>query len=296
MEVTMQEAELLEQETLYPIVEFPDPEELPTEDGVPLESPWHRAQINLLLESLDYFWQDRTDYYAGGNMFLYYSRQQVRKREYNGPDFFIVQGVDGSYERKYWAVWEEGGRYPDLIIELLSPSTARQDKTTKKELYDQVFHTPEYYCYDPDTQELFGWHRQSRGYEALDPDPITGRLWSGVLNAWIGRWEGKFIGRDTVWMRFFTEEGQLIPIIAEAEAARAEAEAARAEAEAARAEAESARAEAESARAEAESARAEAESARANTEAAARQTAEAEIARLQAELAQLRSSQTPANP
>ena len=254
----MQEAELLEQEALYPSVEFPDSKELPTEDGIPLESPWHRAQINLLLESLDYHWQNRSDYYAGGNMFLYYSRQQVRNREYNGPDFFIVQGVDGSQERKYWVVWEEGGRYPDLIIELLSPSTARQDKTTKKDLYDQVFHTPEYYCFDPDTQELSGWHRHPNGYEALDLDPTTGRLWSGVLNAWIGTWRGKFIGREDVWLRFFNDEGQLIPILAEAEAARAEAE-----------------------------------TARANTEAAARQTAEAENARLQEELARLRAQIPP---
>lgn len=268
----MQEAELLEQETLDPSIEFPDAEKLPIEDGVPLESPWHRAQINLLLESLDYLWQDRTDYYAGGNMFLYYSRQQVRNRDYNGPDFFLVRGVDGSLERKYWVVWEEGGRYPDLIIELLSPSTAHQDKTKKKALYEQVFRTAEYYCYDPDTQELWGWHYHHTGYEALDPDPTTGRLWSGVLNAWIGTWQGKFIGRDALWVRFFTDEGQLIPIIAEAEAIRAESEAARAESEAARAREAINRAEAE---------------------AAARQSAEAEVVRLHEELARLREQLPP---
>lgn len=240
----MVETELHEQEMLYPTVEFPPAEDLPAEDGIPLESPWHRDQISLSLESIAYLWRDRTDYYAGGNMFIYYSRQQVRNRDYKGPDFFIVQGVDGTQERKSWVVWEEEGRYPDLIIELLSPSTARQDKTTKKRLYERVFRTAEYYGYDPDTQELFGWHLHPTGYEDLEPDPETGRLWSGVLNAWIGQWQGKFVNRKATWLRFFDDQGELIPIFAEAEAARAEAEAAArqtAEAEIARLQAELAR-------------------------------------------------------
>ena len=47
--------------------------------------------------------------------------------------------------------------YPDVIIELLSPTTAKEDRTTKKRIYEQTFHTSEYYLYDPDTQQLEGW-------------------------------------------------------------------------------------------------------------------------------------------
>jgi Uma2 family endonuclease len=271
----------------------PSTENLPTEDGIPLETPWHRAEINLLLESLDYLWRRRQDYYAGGNMFVYFSSQQIRNQDYRGPDFFVVKDVDGSYERPSWVVWEEGGRYPDVIIELLSPSTAEADKTSKKRLYERVFRTAEYFCYDPVNEELIGWHLQQGRYEPLERDEY-GRLWSSGLQAWLGTWEGPFIGRSATWLRFYDEDSLLVPIIAEAETARAEAESARAEAESVRAEAESARAEAESARAEAESARAEAETVRAEAEtvradqeAAARQTAEAEVAHLREELARL---------
>src|SRR5688572_6664925 len=45
---------------------------LPAEDGTPMESPWHRAGTNLLIESITYHWRDRDDYYVGGNMFIYY--------------------------------------------------------------------------------------------------------------------------------------------------------------------------------------------------------------------------------
>ena len=46
--------------------------ELPTEDGEPLETPWHLAQIAFFLELIHYAWRERNDFYAGGNMFIYY--------------------------------------------------------------------------------------------------------------------------------------------------------------------------------------------------------------------------------
>jgi len=45
-------------------------------------------------------------------------------------------------------VWEEG-KAPDVIIELLSESTATQDKTVKKEIYQNQMRFPEYFWYDP---------------------------------------------------------------------------------------------------------------------------------------------------
>ncbi|HIQ05894.1 MAG TPA: hypothetical protein EYH31_09425 [Anaerolineae bacterium] len=53
-----------------------------------------------------------------------------------------MKGVDGSYLRGAWVVWEEGGRYPDVIVELLPPSIAEMDKTVKKGLYERVFVIP----------------------------------------------------------------------------------------------------------------------------------------------------------
>src|SRR6266404_1922001 len=86
-------------------------------DGVPLESNWHVLEIGLLLDLVGYWFRDRTDYYAGGNMFLYYSEEQARNRDYRGPDFFYVNEVDGLRPREWWAIWEEDGRYPDVIME-----------------------------------------------------------------------------------------------------------------------------------------------------------------------------------
>jgi Uma2 family endonuclease len=256
-----------------PPVPVPDSSLLIESDGIPLESHWHVLQIHLLIDSISYWFRFRDDFYAGGNMFIYFSEEQARNRDYRGPDFFYVNGVNRWPLRRYWAVWLEGGRYPDLIIELLSPTTAEMDRTIKKALYEKTFHTHEYVCYDPDTEQLQGWRLNARSrYRTIRLDS-RGRLWLDELQMWLGTWRGKYQGADMAWLRFFDDQGNLVLTADEAEAARAEREQIRAEAERVRAEAEKARAEAEKARAEAEKARAEA--------------AEQEIARLRERLAEV---------
>lgn len=196
--------------------------ELLETDGVPLESDWHRAEIALLIEIVDWLFRGRTDFYVGGNMFIYYCEEQARTRKYRGPDFFFVDGVKREPRRRYWAVWQEGGRYPDVIIELLSPKTAKQDRTTKKDLYEKVFHTFEYFCYDPATQRLEGWRLVEGAYAELTLNE-QGRLYCKKLGLWLGTLTGRHLGSQEVWLRFFDPEGQVVPTRAEA----AEAELAR---------------------------------------------------------------------
>ena len=80
---------------------------LPYDDGIPMETPRHRFQMNLLIESLDVRWADRDDFYVGGNMFVYFSPDQVRSHDFRGPDLFVVLDVTRR-ERKSWVVWQEG--------------------------------------------------------------------------------------------------------------------------------------------------------------------------------------------
>jgi Uma2 family endonuclease len=93
-------------------VEAPEPPqiELIETDGEPLESDWHRIAMNILIDSVKYYLRHRQDFYAGGNMFIYFSLEQARNRDFRGPDFFFVDGVPGEPIRPYWAVWQEGWR------------------------------------------------------------------------------------------------------------------------------------------------------------------------------------------
>ena len=229
-------------------IEVPDmPDiDLPYEDGEPLESNWHRLQINLLGDMLHQHWPERTDFFAGGNMFVYYSLEQASTWDYKGPDFFVVLGVDGARPRHSWIVWQEQGRYPDVIVELLSPTTISQDLGPKKDLYERVFKTSEYFCVNPDDWSLQGWHLENMHYVALQPD-ARGWLWAETLQLCLGLREGRFQGTSMNWLRFFTPAGMLVPTAEEsAETAhtRAETEQARAKTERARAEAQHARVEA----------------------------------------------------
>src|SRR5439155_21937795 len=214
-------------------VEVPDvkwpPKHLPETDGEPLESPWHFAQIALLIDLVHCWFKGRDDYFAGGNMFIYYSWSESKKQDYKGPDFFFVKNVDRKRPREYWAIWDEGGKYPNLIIELLSPTTAVIDKTIKKTLYEQTFRTPEYFWYDQETEDLVGWRLKEGTYQPIEAND-QGWKWSEQLGLWIGKWKGTHMALEATWLRFYDRQGQLIPLQAEEELRRAKS----AEAEVAR--------------------------------------------------------------
>jgi Uma2 family endonuclease len=210
-----------------PIPEFPDLD-LPEEDGVPLESDWHRSQMNALIDVVRYHWRERKDVFVGGNMFIYYSLRQARNRDFKGPDFFFVKAIESNHPRGKWVVWEEDARYPNVIIELMSPSTLDEDLGRKKTIYQDIFHTPNYFCYDPDSETLYGWHLRG-GYEPLVANE-RGWLWCEEFEAWLGLWDGMVYQTEGRWLRFFDQAGNLLPMESEAERERAEAERERAEA------------------------------------------------------------------
>jgi Uma2 family endonuclease len=224
-----------------PVDDFPyPPQDLPETDGVPLESDWHRLAIALLIESIRWCWRDRSDYYVGGNMFVYFSAQQVRNRDYRGPDFFFVSGARADVTRETWTVWDEGGRYPDFIIELLSKTTRDEDLTTKKDLYQTTFKAFEYCCYDPATRELLAW-RGTGSYEPVPPND-KGWIWIEKMQLWLGVWHGVYHGMEADWPRFYDPKGNILPSRAEEEHQLAEQEKLRADVEKQRADAEKQRA------------------------------------------------------
>jgi Uma2 family endonuclease len=205
-------------------------------DGVPMESTWHRDAMNFLIEQVRYHRRDYRDYFVGGNMFIYFSEEQARNRDFRGPDFFYVRGVRYDPFRPYYAVWQENGRYPDVIVELLSESTKLFDRTIKKGVYETTFRTPEYFLYDPDIRTLEGFRHNGTEYQRIEPD-ARGFLWSKELQLWLGTWTGPYQGNENLWLRFFDKDGNAVPLFAESEGQRAEAERQRAEAERQRAEA-----------------------------------------------------------
>lgn len=226
------------------------PTDLVFDDGVPLESNRHRLAMNLLIDSAYAALAPRQDFYAGGNMFVYYSLQQIKNRDFRGPDFFVALNVDGEKERQGWVVWEEGGKYPDVIVELMSPSTANVDLTEKKDIYEQIFNTKQYFVYNPaDPVSLQGWELQGNQFVALQPND-KGWLWCASLELWLGTWHGRVLQEQTDWLRFYFPNEQLVLLPKEREQLMAKQERLRAEEAEAQSEQERLRAEKAEARAE----------------------------------------------
>lgn len=191
------------------LITLPTQDELPCDDGVPMETQRHKMQMELLIETLYPWLEERDNGYVGGNMFVYYSLAQIRNQDFKGPDFFAVLDVPKT-ERKSWVVWEEG-KAPDVVIELLSESTAKQDKQAKKLVYQNQMRVPEYFWYDPfDPQDWQGFRLNGGIYQSLELDEHN-RYLSEKLNLALVCWHGNYYGVETVWLRWETLEGKLLP-------------------------------------------------------------------------------------
>ena len=170
-------------------------------DEPPVETELHLEQIMLLIKSLKWLWKERTDFYAVGNLSIYYSPHQKKSEDVRGPDFFVVLGTERK-TRKSWVVLEENGKYPHVIVEILSPTTAKTDRETKKILYQDTFRTPDYFWFDPYTLEFAGFNLISGKYQPLQPNE-KGHLWSEELGLYLGIYDGL--------LRYFTSSGVLVP-------------------------------------------------------------------------------------
>ncbi len=228
---------------------LPPRDTLPTMYDLPSEDPeepgladvFHYLQPPLLQETFcppDY---PPEQFFAAGDLNLYYDVHHPlwHKR----PDWFAVLGVTPLYEQRdlrlSYVVWQEGVM-PYVVVELLSPSTEREDlgKTlraaeqppSKWEVYEQILRIPYYVVYDRYTGELRIFMLMGNRYQ---PQSLSDqRLWLPELKLHLGLWTGVYQNLDHQWLRWYDAEGKLIPTAGE----RAEQEKQRAEQEKQRAE------------------------------------------------------------
>jgi Uma2 family endonuclease len=145
--------------------------EYPTSDGKPMaETDLHRDLMLELIETLKHHYAGDPDVYVSGNLLLFY--EPGNKRRHVAPDVFVVRGVE-KRRRDNYLVWEEG-KGPDLIIELTSKTTRREDQQKKLALYRDVLKVPEYFLFDPYEDYLkppFQGYRLVEGqYIPIEPD------------------------------------------------------------------------------------------------------------------------------
>ncbi|HKI17157.1 MAG TPA: Uma2 family endonuclease [Isosphaeraceae bacterium] len=279
--------------------------EYPESDGKPLGETGVHVRVTTLdlLDVIVRFYDENPNVAAHSNMFVYYVEGDLKRNVC--PDLFVALKVPTNKDRRTYKVWEEG-KGPDLVIEVTSKKTRREDTGRKFELYRDVLKVREYFLFDPFEEYLkpsLQGYRLVRGrYKPIAV--VEDRLPSEVLRLHLER-DGNdlrlYNPRTGVWeptseevtAALGTSEAKRREAEAksrEAEAKSREDEMARREAEAKSREDERARREAEAKSREDEKARREAEAARREAEAKsredekARREAEAEILRLLREL------------
>ncbi len=206
----------------------------PESDGKPMADNTKQFRWIVTIEGgLDALFANRSDVFVAGDLLWYpvEGRPDIRA----APDVMVVFGRPKG-DRGSYLQWKEDGIPPQVVFEILSPGNTVAEMTNKFEFY-RLYGVQEYYLYDPDRNEFYGWLRHN---DTLEPIPFKGTWVSPLLGI---RFELKEDDLDIYRPdggRFKT----FIEIVesAEQERARAEQERIRAEQERSRAEQERARA------------------------------------------------------
>lgn len=159
-----------------PRVVFRPPVIYPYSDGEPMaETDTHINQLIYLREALSDYYRDDPNVYVAGNLFVYY--QEGDPTRVVAPDVFVVKGVP-KRDRRTFQVWREG-KGPDVVFELTSRSTRRDDLGLKKGVYE-VLGAKEYFIFDPLGEyldpRLVGFRLAEWGYHRIEEDPLVSRV------------------------------------------------------------------------------------------------------------------------
>jgi Uma2 family endonuclease len=185
-----------------------------------MESEHHLIAMLLLYELVTELTKGREDVYVGADMVVYFSDLQVKNKDFRAPDLTVVTGVEQK-ERQGWIVWQEGGRYPELVVEHMSPSTRQVDLGSKLSVYGNVWQVHEYYAFDLETGELHAFGRGRNGFEKRSPDS-NGRYRSEVLGTFFGVDPAGYQKVSRPVLRLYDAEGR--PVMTGIERAGVEAQ------------------------------------------------------------------------
>jgi Uma2 family endonuclease len=219
---------------------LPDHTQLPEEDGSIVQNFQEHPQSILLTDSI---WSTLQEHHpdqqfaVGQDCGIYWRLTEPRERGATAPDWFYVPNVppllDGRVRRSY-VLWQEF-KAPLIVIEFVSDTDSREwDRTPyvgKFWIYENAIRPAYYAIYERDQAKVTVFRlvdlkfqpvaANERGHYPIEP-----------LGVELGIWSGNYLNFDLPWLRWWDDEGQLLPTSEERmkrEAERAEREAERAE-------------------------------------------------------------------
>jgi Uma2 family endonuclease len=195
----------------------------PTSDHRPMaETDLHREMMFDIIEALKAYYAGQP-VYVTGNLLVFY--EPGNKRRHISPDCMVVKGVTPVPHLNY-LIWEEG-RSADVVIEITSKTTRKEDIKKKFDVYRTIMRVHEYFLFDPTGDYL---SPRLQGYRLIDDqyvpiEPTGGRLISEELGLFlegqeIPNWREKLqrfkLKRPAEQLRLFNPaSGRWLPTVAE---------------------------------------------------------------------------------
>ncbi|MEO1433304.1 MAG: Uma2 family endonuclease [Cyanobacteria bacterium J06633_8] len=205
------------------------PSEDPKEPGLPDE--FHIFQPRLLGDTFQPPNYETDEVFIASDLNLYYDARNHLC--YKRPDWFAVLGASRLYQQRElrlsYVVWQEGIN-PTIVVELISPGTEKEDlgqtlrevnqPPTKWEVYERILRIPYYIIFDRYTDNLQVFQNIAGRYQELTLTESP--LWLPSLELGIGLWQGTYQGIERLWLRWYDDQGNLIPTPTEQERTKAE--------------------------------------------------------------------------
>ena len=143
------------------------------------------------------------------------------------------------------------GPIPPVVMEFLSASDCGEysmnvgnlegknnHRVGKWHFYERVIEVPRYVIFEPESARLEVYALSNNRYE-IEPANEDGRHFIPGIDLYLGAWHGKYMFHTGWWLRWWTSDGQIVPLPQEqAQVAQEQAQVAQEQAQKAMAEAE----------------------------------------------------------
>jgi Uma2 family endonuclease len=128
----------------------------PDSDGQPMaDNTLQYAWIVTIMGNLDALFAQNPDVFVAGDNLIYPVKGDNTIRQ--APDVYVAFGRPKGHRGSY-RVWEEGGIFPQVVFEVLSPGNRAGEMKKKRQFY-RTYGAEEYYIIDPEDGAVEGWIR-----------------------------------------------------------------------------------------------------------------------------------------
>lgn len=208
---------------------LPDHTQLPDSDGTFVKNFQEHPQSILLTDSiepvLDQLHPDG-HYAIGQDCGIYWRQTEPPEKGAEAPDWFYVPDVppllNGEIRRSY-VLWKEFIA-PWIAIEFASGNGSEERdrtpllRTDKGEVtkpgkfwvYERIIRIPYYAIYEISRGHLEVYVLVKGSYQLLEANE-QGRYPIEVLGVELGIWTGEYLRQEQTWLRWWDNQGQLLP-------------------------------------------------------------------------------------